>query len=277
MLPKEYCNLSFGKTISRWDEALPLGNGDIGCLIWGKADALRFSIDKCDLWDCSGAPRAGGDFTYEALKRFVKENNQKKIIETFDDPYNQPTPTKLPAGKIIIKLPSKANVVSLLDLSTAQATVTAGKVQLKSFVHAAGKIGLLKINSADWECTIENPLYGKIKNSTRMLKLKPKITQSLKNLHYEPAKKSETDCDGISIKYFTQKVSEKLTYGIFLGIRKSGDSTVAVYTVGSGNDENEIEKDSIKLVCEALEKGYEKNFEEHKAWWENFWDKSYIE
>lgn len=277
LLPKETCNLSFKKTITRWDEALPLGNGDIGCLIWGKADAMRLSIDKCDLWDCSGAPKAEGDFTYESLKKFVAEKDQKKIVKTFDDPYNRPAPTKLPAGKIIINLHEKSNVESSLDLSSAQATVTAGKIILQSFVHAAGKTGFIKINSAGCDFSIENPQYGKPLKTNRSAKSKPGLTQSLKNLHYESAKKTETVRGGISVKYFAQKVSEKLTYGIFLGIRKTADSTVVAYTVGTGTDEDKIAEDSIRLICEALEQGYEKNLEQHKAWWQSFWDKSFVE
>ena len=35
----------------RWDEALPLGNGMLGVLIWQKDSRLRFSLDRADLWD----------------------------------------------------------------------------------------------------------------------------------------------------------------------------------------------------------------------------------
>ena len=277
MLPKEHCNLIFNKTINRWDEALPLGNGDIGCLIWGKADALRLSIDKCDLWDCSGAPKVEGNFTWASLKKFVDEKNQKKIHETFDDPYHRPTPTKLPAGKIILNLATKAVVKSRLDLSVAEATVTAGKTELQSFVHAAGNTGFIKINSAACDFTIENPQYGKLSQKLSSRKPKPKITQSLKNLHYDPAKKGETIRNKIKVQYFTQQVNEKLTYGIFLGIIKTDDSTTAAYTVGTGTDENTIVEASIQLLCHALETGYEKNLAEHKAWWKSFWDKSFVE
>ncbi len=277
MLPKEHCNLIFNKTINRWDEALPLGNGDIGCLIWGKADALRFSIDKCGLWDCSGAPKVGGDFTWESLKKFVKEKDQHKIRETFDDPYNRPTPTKLPAGKIVLKLPTKAVVKSRLELSSAQATVTAGETQLQSFVHAAGNVGFIKINSAACDFTIENPQYGKISGKPHSRDFQPKITQSLKNIQYEPPKKSKIVRDAISFQYFTQRVSDTLTYGIFLGITKTATSTTAVYTVGTSKDENIIVEESIRLLCDALETGYEKNLERHTTWWENFWSKSFVE
>ncbi len=33
--------LHFDSTIENWDEALPLGNGDIGCLIWNRSNSLR--------------------------------------------------------------------------------------------------------------------------------------------------------------------------------------------------------------------------------------------
>lgn len=32
-LPKEDCNLSFDQEITSWDEAIPPGNGETGCLI----------------------------------------------------------------------------------------------------------------------------------------------------------------------------------------------------------------------------------------------------
>ena len=36
-MPGKDCNLVFSKTIRRWDEAIPLGNGLMGALIWGDA------------------------------------------------------------------------------------------------------------------------------------------------------------------------------------------------------------------------------------------------
>ena len=36
----------FEKEISRWDEGIPLGNGQIGALLWGKPQDLRVSLDR---------------------------------------------------------------------------------------------------------------------------------------------------------------------------------------------------------------------------------------
>lgn len=52
---REY-KLNFCHAVTAWDEAIPLGNGDLGCLVWGKSDGLRFSLDKSGIWDCSNPP-----------------------------------------------------------------------------------------------------------------------------------------------------------------------------------------------------------------------------
>ena len=146
MIPAEYCNLNFPNTIKKWDEAVPLGNGDLGCLIWGGPSALRFSIDKGDLWDCTGGPVAGGEYTYRNLIRLVKKKRQREIVRIFDLPYYKATPTKLPAGKIILDLKTSGNVKSSLRLSDASAAVETGGVVLNSFISASRPLGMIRIN-----------------------------------------------------------------------------------------------------------------------------------
>jgi alpha-L-fucosidase 2 len=71
--------LHFDKTIMHWDEALPLGNGDLGCLIWNSSDKLRFSLDKGGIWDCSKSPENQNNFTYNDIKNLVANKKQKQI------------------------------------------------------------------------------------------------------------------------------------------------------------------------------------------------------
>jgi len=44
-------NLEFTELAQVWDEAMPLGNGMVGNLVWQKEGKLRFSLDRADLWD----------------------------------------------------------------------------------------------------------------------------------------------------------------------------------------------------------------------------------
>ena len=49
--PTKEHNLVFNGLAETWDEAMPLGNGMVGCLVWQKDGKLRFSLDRADLWD----------------------------------------------------------------------------------------------------------------------------------------------------------------------------------------------------------------------------------
>ena len=114
--------LHFKKTIKKWDEAIPLGNGRMGALVWGDPGALRFSLDRTDIWDKSQPLYTDREeFTYAHMIGLAKAGKTEAIRELFDAPYNHPTPTKLPAGKLILHFEKSNNVESILDLNTAEA------------------------------------------------------------------------------------------------------------------------------------------------------------
>lgn len=74
-------NLSFNRLPSRWDEALPLGDGMLGALIWQKGDKLRFSLDRADLWD----ERTGVDvskFTFKWVEQQLQKTNMTQYTKS---------------------------------------------------------------------------------------------------------------------------------------------------------------------------------------------------
>lgn len=270
MLPNQYCNIQYENNIKRWDEGLPLGNGDMGCLIWGNGDKLRLSIDKSNLWDCSGAVTPGGDFSYTALQKFVRQKRKRKIAKVFDAPYAKPTPTKLPAGKIIIEPERKNLKLAELHLADAYAQIETGDIKIESFMHANKAVGFIRANKP-LRYTIENPAYGEA-GKKKHIKIKVAITQSLKNLSYEKAETCAEVINGIHYQYFTQKVDRKLTYGIFLAVLNNE----AAYTVSLAESKNEVIKNAMALLNPAIAQGYAENFQAHKKWWHDFWNESFI-
>ena len=42
--------------VNHWDEAVPLGNGTVGVLLWGETNLVRLSLDRGDLWDEHPSP-----------------------------------------------------------------------------------------------------------------------------------------------------------------------------------------------------------------------------
>lgn len=267
-------SLHFNKTITKWDDALPLGNGDIGCLIWNKANKLRFTLDKGGIWDCSDPPENQENFTYDDIKNLVEEKNQKTLQEKYDDCYNKPTPTKLPAGKIILNLGTRKNIISDLDFNSAEVNLKTGNITVKSFVHANENYGLIEINKTGVKLKIDNPKFGKIKKHTIKFSSKG-TTQSLKNLKYPDAEFFSETKNSINCTYFIQPTNDNRFYGIIAAKTEQNGKTLIAYTVNMGNNRNFVEE-SKKIVTDAIKKGYEKAFAEHKIWWAEYWQKSSI-
>lgn len=265
--------LHFSETITQWDEGLPLGNGDIGCLIWNSPDKLRFSIDKGGIWDCSNPPEQQKDFTYADMQHLVAHKKQRKLWKKYDDCYSRPTPTKLPAGKLILDLGVQENIVSDLDFLTAEAKLKIGGITLKSFVHAQENYGFIEIDKTNVTLTVDNPKYGTQKKAV-FRTLSRKTVQSLKNLHYPKAafyKESEND---IEYQYFIQPTND-CVYGIMAAKCIRNGKTRIAYTVGCGKSAAFAEE-CKRTVRSALEIGYEKALESHEKWWKAYWCKSSI-
>ena len=271
-----YMDLNFKKTITKWDEAIPLGNGHLGALIWGEATALRFSLDRADIWDLTPSPRIfEEDFTYRTIIRLAREGKEDEIRRKFSSIYRGMTPTKLPAGKLILGLPSKANVESGLSLKKAEAEIRTGDIRLKCFIHAEKNFGLLEIDLPMTKLSyyVENPEFGVGKGSTYKIREHVRIDSApLSNLHY-PAPVKERYEDGCC---FVQPISDDFSYGVFVSAKQTGEKTLLAFGVSTSADgENWQEKMKEKLE-EALEAGYEKLFKEHCGWWKAYWAKSGI-
>jgi alpha-L-fucosidase 2 len=95
-------DLKFDTLARHWDEAIPLGNGMLGALIWQRADHLRFSLDRADLWDLR--PMKGlhrKEFSYQWVINQVNKKDYAPVQRYLDEPYDhEPAPSKIPGGAL---------------------------------------------------------------------------------------------------------------------------------------------------------------------------------
>ena len=63
--------------ILTWDEAVPLGSGQCGCLCWGTPRELRFSLDRTDIWDSTVLWEKPEDFTYQKLVELADAGQER--------------------------------------------------------------------------------------------------------------------------------------------------------------------------------------------------------
>ena len=275
--------LYFDKSINRWDEAIPLGNGRLGALIWGDPEELRFSLDRTDIWDLSEPLNTDRkDFTYENMVKLARAGDTDGIRELYDAPYNYPTPTKLPAGKLLFSFPEGKNVRSELNLERAEAVLEIETekepVFVRTFCHAVSKSGIICINrkTSEFKVKLQNPEFG-TNDTKEKLNYNPEereISQgSLKRLHY-PAPERGNEAGEIELTWFIQKVDETFSFGIILGTLENEKETQIFYRIITSKDGDNWLEDAKLQLQEELIAGYEKQLESHLKWWRNFWDKS---
>ena len=68
-VPPAELNLVLQAPITTWDEAVPLGNGLMGGLLWGEKQTIRLSLDRGDLWDERPAGEKDGGRRARSPKR----------------------------------------------------------------------------------------------------------------------------------------------------------------------------------------------------------------
>ena len=150
-LPDESLNVKLAP-IRTWDEAVPLGNGLLGGLLWGETNLLRLSLDRGDLWNLRTPPeiREPG-FTFQNMAKLVRERNKKEIGRLFDEPYNQSTPTKIPAGRLEVVFDPAQSVERFeLNLATAEGRASFGNGQrCEAFFSATKPVALLPITGPE--------------------------------------------------------------------------------------------------------------------------------
>jgi len=116
--------LSLTAPITSWDDALPLGNGGAGALIWGEGNTLRITLDRADYWHntvCESFYHK--DFNIRTLVDCVKRNDPRRRDRVFD--VRNGSPTKLPGVRLTLTLGENQKLKHFrLDRSNGAAHVT---------------------------------------------------------------------------------------------------------------------------------------------------------
>lgn len=256
--------------ITRSDDGLPLGNGLIGCAVWGEGNIIRLSLDRGDLWDLRTPDTIlRPDWTYATMQRLVAAQDQAKLVELFDDPYNLSYPTKLPAGRLELEFPPATTVVQFsLDLATGEMTVLldpppspptsdgappppAQPIVLRGICMARAPRLVLKVDGA-------NPVMRWVPPA------------GLAKLEYTPPIITNTSSAELQILTSIQETSEGSTYAVAAQRSPwSGETliSVAITRADAGADPLPLAQ------AQASGDGhpYDQHLQRNIDWWKSFW------
>lgn len=149
--PKQDHHLYFDSLAKRWDEAMPLGNGWLGALVWQRASNLRLSIDRIDLWDDRPMPEID-KLKFNWVIEKVKLNQYDSVQMRGDEPYEKyPAPTKIPGAAIEFDISRFGKVISNeLDIRNGLNTIKfSNGAIVNNYIHATNLVGYFGFENID--------------------------------------------------------------------------------------------------------------------------------
>jgi alpha-L-fucosidase 2 len=271
-LPGPELNLTLPAPITTWDEAVPLGNGLMGGLLWGGDSTLKLSLDRGDLWDERPADGMRWElFTYANLIKKVAEKDDKYIDDVFDRAYRDSHPSKIPAGRVEITLDPGQRVERFeLNLATAEGHAhLAGGARIEAFFSAAQPVALLRVpGAAPRAARLLTPAMvasGGVTSSGP-------DSQGVAKLGYPPAVFGNEP----GLQWYVQEAALGMRYVVALGSRRTGDSTLFAAAVTATMDDPDPLALAKRRVRAALDAGWDTLRQPHTAWWAEFWAASRV-
>ncbi|MGM0666012.1 MAG: glycosyl hydrolase family 95 catalytic domain-containing protein [Bacteroidota bacterium] len=270
--PHKKYNLEFSELASSWDEAMPLGNGMVGNLVWQKNGKLRFSLDRADLWDLR--PMANIDFDkwkFQDVYEHWKNDKYNEVQAAFDIPYDQsPAPSKIPAGALEFDIEQLGKVQSVkLDLKTATCTVEwESGARLTTFVHAEKPVGWYRFENLEQAVKVflESPAYDRESEEGP-------TSQSRNKLNELGYSQGEID-KGKNFYTYNQQGWGDFSYQIHTEWQEDGNSLTGCWSVSTSNKGWEPKPEASVLVAEVFLEGMEKSYKDHLDWWAWYWTQS---
>lgn len=262
-LPPASLNLQLAAPIRTWDEAVPLGNGAMGVLLWGETNTLRLSLDRGDLWDERPSRRfteVRSQFNWRTMQQLVASNRMDEFNDIFDSNYDyNGSPTKLPAGRVEITLDASQTVTAFeLNLATAE-----GQIQFND--GAEGRM-FVDANSVSAPVALLR-LAGPPLKAVRI-----QSPESVKKLGY-PAPRTGASQDSC---WFEQPAADGFAYAVYAAWRRVGQTTLLAVTVATRDEGKSPQAVAQRRVENALRTGYENLLLKHTRWWADFWDHSRV-
>lgn len=263
--PRPEHNLRFDTLATRWDEAMPLGNGLLGALVWKKDGKLRLSVDRVDLWD--DRPMPGIDqFNFNWVVQQVKRGQYDTVQKMGDAPYERnAAPTKIPGAALEFDIGALGKVVSnQLDIQTGLNTIRfSSGVIFTTYVHATAEYGVFTFENITTPVPPEMvvPAYASGENDGSANSVDG---QSLRRLGYQRG----TVTPGPNTITYHQPVYDGNYYEVLVRWKQlPGNKITGMWTI-SNNTSATLSSPGKATLHKAWKK--------HAVWWRNYWQRSSV-
>lgn len=251
-----------------WLSGIPLGNGDIGALIWGDCHPLKATLDKYDAWELRSTPPNDPRFNYTGLRNLIAEkrfDEARRLFEKEDQRAIEPHPTRLPLPRMELDFGSKASQFSarlrLYDaVAEGKFQTPGGSVRWESFVSASSNIFAIRLG---YKGTVR--LQGM---RVTLSHLQNEVKSKLETWGYAISESQDSD-----FRWLVQSKSN-WGYAVVWRILRERKTDTIYLTVVTGENPQEL----VDLGKESVKKALKWNglLKEHVTWWHKYWARSFI-
>lgn len=243
----------------KWHDGFPLGNGEVGVMIWGDGNPLALTLDKADLWDLrsNDAYLSHPDFNYASLVRLVAEQKFAEADEIFEKRQlrdNPIGPTKISIGRMELRLGETTGYEGRLEIGTAtiEGVIRTHRAahDFRAFVHRERNLLCLRVA----HCPAEAGMF---------LRPLAEMNESLAKLGHPPPSLRDEG----ALRVLAQVIPGGPAYAV--AWNPSGpDFFAAIETAGSPDEAVAKAKATWR---ESSAKGFDALHAEHTRAWEAFW------
>ena len=257
-----------------WDEALPLGNGTLGALVWGDGAPLNISLDRTDLWDLRAVPEYHApDYNYMTMRQWEREGRIDDLKNMYEMPYDKrPAPTKIPAGRIEIRFadkPAFTNAHLAIDSPVASTSFSDGTV-VKSWIHATEPVGVFSIDSKSAiTLTLRAPAFGGTPKAETEHAI---VVGELAHLGY-PA---PVESGGDDWRAYTQEGYGGFTYAVYICWKETKPNVwEGAWSIASSIETDDPAARAKTRAVDARDHASELA-KTHASWWAKYWDQARV-
>ena len=268
-------DICYEHAITSWDMGLPLGNGRLGCIVYGE-DAIYLAVDRIDLWDTREHPNTlEAGFCYKNLVKLSKlrtEEAWKERERLFEKIYDELSyPSKISAGHFKLDYGCELqNVHAKIDLKSAIGEMHFDGGEIELFMDAWKPVGAARIKG-DFRSELCIPEYisSDCHNEREMFKDGGQITPTC-GMGYPQADIKKED----GFLYYIQETKSEFSYGVFAYTVLKKEFAEIYFTIKTSKDGDDFDRIAKEELKEAARTGYDKLKEEHIKWWKKYWEKA---
>ena len=268
-------DICYEHAITSWDMGLPLGNGRLGCIVYGE-DAIYLAVDRIDLWDTREHPNTlEAGFCYKNLVKLSKlrtEEAWKERERLFEKIYDELSyPSKISAGHFKLDYGCELqNVHAKIDLKSAIGEMHFNGGEIELFMDAWKPVGAARIKG-DFRSELCIPEYisSDCHNEREVFKDGGQITPTC-GMGYPQADIKKED----GFLYYIQETKSEFSYGVFAYTVIKKEFAEIYFTIKTSKDGDDFDRIAKEELKEAARTGYNKLKEEHVKWWKKYWEKA---